>query len=106
VIYESTAPEGGLLDTELTSELREEGTLREIGRIIQDMRQKAGFKPKEKAVFHIYAESEEINKIILDNIVKLKSMFSLKNIILQKDDDMKVIVETKVAESEIWTGIR
>jgi len=106
VIYECTAPEGGLLDTELTSELREEGTLREIGRIIQDMRQKAGFKPKEKAVFHIYAESEEINKIILDNIVKLKSMFSLKNIILQKDDDMKVIVETKVAESEIWTGIR
>ncbi len=106
VIYDASLQTDGWLNTEITGALREEGILREIGRMIQDMRQKAGFKPKAKAVFYIDAKSNELNKIISDNETKLKSMFALKNIIMQKDDDMKVTAETKIAEYEIWAGIR
>jgi len=95
-----------VLDTEITGELREEGTLREITRLIQDMRQKAGLKPKAKAVFHIYSDSKELNQIITKNITALKKDFALSDVVLKKDDDMKVTTETKIAESEIWTGIR
>jgi len=106
VIYDASLPIEGLLDTEITGVLKEEGILREVGRVIQDMRQKANFTPKTQAVFYIDSKSEEVNKIILDNTTKLKSMFALKNIIMQKDDDMKVTVETKIAENETWAGIR
>jgi len=106
VIYDASAPAEGVLDTEITGELREEGTLREITRLIQDMRQKAGLKPKAKAVFHIYSDSKELNQIITKNITALKKDFALSDVVLKKDDDMKVTTETKIAESEVWGGIR
>ena len=106
VIYDASMPEEGVLDTEITGELREEGTLREITRLIQDMRQKAGLKPKAKAVFHIFADNKELNQIVMKNITALKKDFALSDVVLKKDDDMKVMTETKIAESEIWAGIR
>ena len=106
VIYDASTPEEGVLDTEITGELREEGTLREITRLIQDMRQKAGLKPKAKAAFHIFADNKELNQIVMKNITALKKDFALSDIVLKKDDDMKVMTETKIAENEIWAGIR
>jgi isoleucyl-tRNA synthetase len=106
VIYDASADNSGVLDTEITNELREEGILRELSRIIQDMRQKAEFKPKEKAVFHIQSDSGEIDKIVLANAEKLKEIFSLSDIVIKKDDDMRVVNETKVSDSQIWVGIR
>ena len=106
VIYDASAPAEGVLDTEITGELREEGALREITRLIQDMRQKAGLKPKAKAVFHIYSDNKELNQIITKNITALKKDFALSDVVLKKDDDMKVTTETKIAESEVWAGIR
>ncbi|MFA5052682.1 MAG: class I tRNA ligase family protein [Parcubacteria group bacterium] len=106
VIYDESAGESGVLDTEMTEDLRKAGILRELMRLTQDMRQKAGFKPKEKAAFYIYSEDEEINKVILENEEKLKKDLSLKELRTQKDDDMKITNETKIADSEIWAGIR
>jgi hypothetical protein len=42
----------------------------------------------------------------MKNITVLKKDFALSDIALKKDDDMKVATETKIAESEIWAGIR
>jgi len=106
VIYNASVPTEGMLDTEITGELREEGMLREITRLIQDMRQKAGLKPKAKAVFHIYSDSKEFNQIIMKNIITLKKDFALSDVILKKDDNMNMTTETKIAENEVWAGIR
>jgi len=105
-VYDAEAPAAGILSTEITAELREEGMLREIARIIQDMRQKAEFKPKEKAVFHIQSDDEEINKAVSRNAEKLKEDFSLSDVVMKKDDDMKIVNETKVGEAQIWAGIK
>jgi isoleucyl-tRNA synthetase len=106
VAYDAEASAAGILDIEITAELREEGMLREIARIIQDMRQKAEFKPKEKAVFHIQSDDEEINKAVSRNAEKLKEDFSLSDVVMKKDDDMKIVNETKVGEAQIWAGIK
>ncbi|MFA4999237.1 MAG: class I tRNA ligase family protein [Parcubacteria group bacterium] len=106
VIYDSSVPGDGVLDTEITNDLREEGILRELTRIAQDLRQKAGLKPKEKAEFYIYSEAEEINKVITENTDKFKMTLSLSNVIMKKNDDVKASQETKVSESGIWAGIK
>lgn len=106
VIYDAAAEASGILDTEITNELREEGMLREISRMIQDMRQKAEFKPKEKAAFYIVSEDEGINRVISENTERLKGDFSLSDVFMRKDDDMKVVNETKISESQVWAGIR
>lgn len=106
VSIDESAPADGLLDLEITDQLRTEGILREIGRLIQDMRQKAELKPKEEAIFYIVSEDGKINKLISENAIRLKGDFSLSDIFMKKDDDMKVAVETKISESPVWAGIR
>ncbi|MBZ9572598.1 class I tRNA ligase family protein, partial [Patescibacteria group bacterium] len=53
-------------DTKITSELREEGQVREIIRQIQDLRKKAGLTPKDKILIY-YSDSPKLIKILAKN---------------------------------------
>jgi isoleucyl-tRNA synthetase len=106
VVYDEAATEGGILDTEITEELKVEGMMREITRLIQDMRQKAGLEPKEKAELYIFSEDNGVIGLLKNNRDKLITDFSLSDILIKKSDDVKVIVETKVSGAEVWGGIR
>ena len=55
------------LNTELTDELKEEGTLREIIRQIQEMRKKTGIKPEDKISIYVSGD-----KFLIDIIDKNK----------------------------------
>ncbi|RJQ30555.1 isoleucine--tRNA ligase [Candidatus Parcubacteria bacterium] len=46
------------IDTTITSELKEEGELRELIRAIQDLRKKEGLKPEQKVLLEIQAEEQ------------------------------------------------
>lgn len=52
------------LDTKITKELKEEGMVREVIRHIQEMRKKAGLKPKDKILVQGYGPSG-LNKILI-----------------------------------------
>lgn len=54
------------LDTNITSELKEEGTVREVIRNIQGMRKKAGLKPKD-IISVRYSGSNDLNEILTKN---------------------------------------
>ena len=54
------------LDTTMTDELREEGTVREIIRYIQDLRKKAGLVPADRIVLH-YSGDPGLVKVLLTN---------------------------------------
>ena len=54
------------LDIKITPELKEEGTVREIIRQIQEMRKKAGLKPQDKILIQ-YAAPAELVKILEKN---------------------------------------
>ena len=67
------------LDTVVTPELRKEGLLREMVRTIQDMRKKAGYKPRDKARL-CYEGDKELTEIFRDNQKTIMSATGLKEL--------------------------
>jgi len=85
-----------ILDTEITPELKEEGILREIVRVIQDLRQDAGLIPSKKVSVYINA-GENMKRLILRNSEFLKSEINLGNIVLGErvKNKGKIILEAE-----------
>lgn len=54
------------LDTEVTSDLKEEGDMRELLRAIQDMRKEAGLAPKDKAVLVFAGDTTLLEKFWME----------------------------------------
>jgi len=101
------AKEGGYtvaIDTKITSELKEEGLLREMVRLIQDARKKAGCKPDEKV--GLLLESTEISGMIKKYENKLKIETNLEFIEFEKSDKVDYSAEAKLDENDIWLGIQ
>ena len=95
------------LDTILTSELKEEGTVREIIRQIQAMRKKAGYKPRHRVLVR-YSGSSYLNKILEKN-----KNFILKDIAaenFQIGDRPKMVFdierEIEINQEKLWLGIK
>ncbi|HEY4517176.1 MAG TPA: isoleucine--tRNA ligase [Candidatus Paceibacterota bacterium] len=51
------------LDTNITDELREEGTLRDIIRDIQAFRKESGLQPKDRGVYHVARSADNVSFI-------------------------------------------
>jgi len=93
------------LDTTLTHELKEEGWLRELIRIVQGMRQNAGLEPKD--VIRIFGEfGDELKFIVEKNKKDLLKEVNAKSIEYQKAKKFKAELETKLDEWQIWLAIK
>ncbi len=66
IIFDSRMKEEIKLDTEITSELKKEGQIREIVRYVQAMRKEAGLKPKNEILIEYYG-SNSLNNLLLEN---------------------------------------
>ncbi|HXK31871.1 MAG TPA: DUF5915 domain-containing protein, partial [Candidatus Paceibacterota bacterium] len=66
VVFDNKIKKEVELDTEISSELKEEGTIREIIRNIQEMRKKAGLKPKDEILVS-YSGADELTNILKKN---------------------------------------
>jgi len=66
VVFDNKIKKEAELDTEISLELKEEGTVREIIRNIQEMRKKAGLKPKDEILVN-YSGSNELAGILAKN---------------------------------------
>jgi len=92
------------LDTKITKELKEEGIAREVIRQIQDMRKKAGLKPKDKISIWFQGSSE------LTEILDRQREFILKQTIAESFNKGKEKVdrekETKIEKENLWLGIK
>jgi len=109
------------LDTKITPELKEEGILREIIRHIQEMRKKAGLRPKGKILVS-YSGSSDLNKILVKNKNFILNEAKIKNLILErrplhhppaKGGPLEKLKETfdaekqiKVDQKKLWLAIK
>ncbi len=121
VVYDDKIKEEIELDTKITSELKEEGTIRELVRMVQDLRQEAGLKPQDKIAVFIQAEKEsegildrhsnlfikEINAFgkLSINTERSRSI-NAKSLQLKRTQKFDAESETKLENKNIWIGIK
>lgn len=79
VEFDSSLENAAELDTQITDELKKEGTAREFIRLAQSMRKKAGLQPKDQVEFEVKV-SEEIKSAIETNIDEIQSTIGSKKI--------------------------
>jgi len=66
IIFDSKLEKEVELDTNITDELKEEGTVRDIIRSVQDMRKTSGLKPEDRIII-CFLGSESTNKLLEKN---------------------------------------
>ncbi len=94
-----------LLDTAITAELREEGLLRELIRMIQGLRQEAGLEPKDAIA--VFAElSGDIKSAVERNAEFLKDEVNAESLDYKRSDNVKAQEEAKIDGENVWFGIR
>lgn len=95
------------LDTRLTPELLEEGTLREFIRNIQDLRKRAGLKPKDKIEIIFFAP-EDLKEIFFKGKRKILKETRAKNLVFK--EKTKAIFEFKkeiqIGKKEVFLAIK
>jgi isoleucyl-tRNA synthetase len=105
ITFNPEARDEVVLDTGITPELKEEGILREIVRLVQDLRQKAGFKPKDKVV--LMAElPREISAMISKNEKFLKAEVGAESVLYKRTAKFDAEINTKFESSDIWLAVR
>jgi isoleucyl-tRNA synthetase len=93
------------LDTNITPELRVEGILRELVRTIQDLRQDAGYVPKDKIELSV-ASSAEIEALVRNYQSQLAKDVNAKKVLIGKTQKFDAEIETKIDDSKVWVAIR
>jgi len=95
------------LDTKITSELKEEGILREIIRNIQEMRKKANLKPRHKISVQ-YFGTPELNKILAKNkdLILRETLAKDFQLVKKGKRVFDVEKETKVGQEALWLAIK
>ena len=92
------------LDTKITPELKTEGQLRELVRIIQDLRKEAGYTPKDK--IYLWLEGPKEIEFTLNKYLKdFKEKIGAENIEFRRTDKFDAEIETQIDSQKIWIGI-
>jgi len=95
------------LDAKITPKLKEEGIIREIVRNIQEMRKKAGLKPKDKILVR-YSGTPDLNKVLIKNKKFVLQEAKIKDLIFGKEtkEIFDLEKETKVGQEKLYLAIK
>lgn len=93
------------LDTVITRELKEEGMVRDLVRMVQDLRQEGGCVPKDKVFLMIEAD-QELKAVIETHVEILKKEVGAGQIELKKSDKFDAEISSEMDGKKIWIGIR
>ena len=85
VISDTTLPEEVYLDTALTPELKEEGTVRELIRAIQDLRKEKGLTIQDRAVLTVDADAA-FTQLVEKNKLAITGATLLRDIIFKNTE--------------------
>lgn len=108
MIFDSTIKTEIELDTKITPELKEEGTIRELIRHIQEMRKAAGFKPRQLISVR-YWGGPDLNKVLEKNTKIILKEGKIKDFQLGeegKKEDFNIEKEIMVDKEKLWLAIK
>lgn len=93
------------LDINITTELREEGLIREIMRMVQDLRAAANFSPKDEIALMMELP-KELQAVVLKNEKLMKKDLGVREMKYQRSDKFEAEIITKIEQKEVWIGVR
>ena len=105
VIINQKLKTGVELDTMITPELRNEGIMRELTRMVQDLRKEAGYRPTDE-VFLAVQGSADLERIIVSNEAQFKKDVKVKAIEYRRADKFNAEVNAKLEDWTIWLSVR
>jgi isoleucyl-tRNA synthetase len=105
VVFEPELKEVVELDTTITPELRDEGFVREVARMVQELRQKAGLEPKD-AIALMLDLPEDIRVAVAKYEKNIKLDVGAKLIEYKKSDKFDVEEASAVNGQDVWIGLR
>jgi isoleucyl-tRNA synthetase len=95
------------LDLNITPELKEEGTIREVVRQIQQMRKEAGLKPEDKIEINFKSVGQ------LDDILSRNAKIIVKETIAKAinsgrrdSEKFKLEKQVKIDGEDLWLGVK
>ncbi|PIR87309.1 MAG: isoleucine--tRNA ligase [Candidatus Harrisonbacteria bacterium CG10_big_fil_rev_8_21_14_0_10_49_15] len=93
------------LDLTISKELREEGLIRELARMVQGLRADADYKMSDEIVLMIEG-TDELSNLIQRHSVGLKKMVGAKDLVMRRTDKFEAELQTKLDASLVWIGVR
>jgi isoleucyl-tRNA synthetase len=103
--FDKTQAEDVILDLVITQELKDEGLLREFVRVVQDLRQDAGFSPKDMMVLHVEAP-QQILYVLHKYEASAKRDINAKVIEYKRVERFDAEIKTKLGDADIWLAVR
>ncbi|MDE2001860.1 MAG: class I tRNA ligase family protein, partial [Patescibacteria group bacterium] len=105
VIWNFDMAEELAYDLTITPELKEEGTLREVVRMVQGLRHDANYVPGD-AIALMIEGPEEVRNALTTHRERLKKDVGAKEVEFGKSDKFDAESETKLDGQPIWVGVR
>ncbi len=105
VIYSSNLKEEIELDTTISEVLREEGTIREFARMVQDLRAKAGYRAGEGAKLAVEV-SAPLRAVLERHLVVLQRQTAMTEVEFKRITKFNVELETDFDGEKIWVAVR
>ncbi len=93
------------LDLNITPELKEEGLLRELARMVQGLRHDANYVPKDKITLMINP-ADDLVELLKSNEDKLKKEVGADSLKIGKSEKFDAELNSKLDEKPIWIGVR
>ena len=93
------------LDIEITPELKEEGLVRELVRMVQGLRHDANFIPRDRISLMIDAP-KDLKELWSKNSELVKKEVGAKTIDFKKSDKFDAELNSKLDAQPIWIGVR
>ncbi|MCL4405509.1 class I tRNA ligase family protein [Patescibacteria group bacterium] len=92
------------LDTNLTEELKEEGVLREMTRLIQGLRREAGLVPTDTINLHVQCSSA-MQLALEQHLADFRDDIGAREVLFGKSDKFTAEKSTQIDGEPIWVGI-
>ncbi|PJE51152.1 MAG: isoleucine--tRNA ligase [Candidatus Yanofskybacteria bacterium CG10_big_fil_rev_8_21_14_0_10_36_16] len=108
VIYNTTQEDDVILDTNVTTELKNEGIARDIIRYFQDMRKEAGYNYEQKVRVVWYSESDSVVNTfsVFSDEIKEASVLSHLEQGKKTEEAFDVEKEFEIENQKVWIGIK
>lgn len=93
------------LDTVITPELKAEGTIREVVRLVQGLRQDAQYVPQDKIMLFIEM-GNETQSILESHLELFKKEVGAQSVEFKKTDKFDAELSSEIEGRKAWVGIR